>query len=191
MKKIIFFFMCAVLLIPAIGAADTKVGILPGFAVLTVEDPDGDTDNESVFVPFALAMTHDFDSQLRLYSEFAYYDFDLDAGTDKIGQEVSGYQLSASVQRLFKFSHALQFYAGFGLAYTNAEFKDRYTVDSDGFLDTRYDDRDESFLSGLVSLSREWDIAESISLGFHLSYQHAFGDGIKGFKPAFSAFYRF
>lgn len=192
MKKFYFLFLFLGVVFVETAAAETMIGYAPSYVNLSINDPDGDTDNISDGAPLALVVVYDFNNKTRLYSVIDYIDTSLDASTDKIGQKISAYQLLATYQHEIKLSHALKFYAGIGLGYTQADFENRHTVDSDGFLATRYENREESYFSAVLNLSREWEATEKFNIGIDLSYQYDFEDvGFSGFKGALVCFYRF
>lgn len=172
--------------------AETKIGVAPGLIAFSVDDPDGDTESANAAAPLALAVVYDLNNRSRIFSTFTYLSFDLDAGTNRIGQEVTGYQLNVAYQHIIKFSYEFQFYLGAGLTYMSADFKNRYTVDADGYLASRYSDRQENIFGAALCLSKEWEIHPKVDLGFDVSYQHALqSGGVSGFKGAVTCFYKF
>ena len=191
MKKGLIVFLLICTAFPAAAFAQSKVGVAPGFLLATVEDPDGDADSYSGLLPLSLVFSHDLSNKTRIYSTFSYFSFDLDAGTDKIGQDISGYELAATWQRIFKLGYELHFFAGIGFGYTNADFTKRHTVDEDGYLARRYEDRSEGYLSIIGNISKEWEVTDIIDVGFNLSYKHALSDGVSGFNGAVTVMYKF
>lgn len=191
MKKFSLCLLMIFLMVPVVSNADTKIGISPSYVFFTLEDPDGDTEDFDGFQAFGVTTIHDMNNKYRAASVFNYYDFKVDPSVNRIGQKVKGYQLGAMVQRIIRVARRLNFYAGVGLAYTKADFTSRHTVSPDGYLENRYDDRDESFCSILGNVSKEWKISKTIEIGADITYQYAIGDGFSGLKSAVSVFYRF
>lgn len=191
MRNVVLMLIAVTMLSVGAVSADTMIGVAPGLVYFEIDDPDGETDDITGGMPLALAFVHDLNNKTRIYTKLKYIDADVDASTSQIGQDVTGYQVVSSWQHVIKFSHEFQFYAGIGLGFTQADFKNRHTVDVDGFLATRYADRDEQFFSVVANLSQEWEMTQKINLGIDLSYQHDMGDGLSGFEAALTCFYRF
>ena len=146
-RSILFLVFCLLVWIPnAVADVGGKIGLAPGGFSFSVDDPDGEAERATALAPFSLAAVYDLNNKNRIFTSFTYLDFDLDAGTDNVGQSITGYQILCAYQHAVRLSYTLQFYIGGGLAYTSADFKDRYTVDDEGFLATAYDDRHEDCL---------------------------------------------
>jgi hypothetical protein len=171
--------------------ADTKIGFSPAYALFSIDDPDGDAKGFNGFQAVGLTTIHDMNNKYRLMSVFNYYKFSVDPSGEKIGQNVKGYQIGALVQHIIRVARGLNFYAGGGVAYTNADFTSRHNVDEDGYLLNRYHDRTESFCYLLANVSKEWEVTKSFEIGADVTYQYAIGDGFSGFKGALSLFYSF
>lgn len=171
--------------------ADTKVGISPAVVLFSIDDPDGDTDTFTGVQPIGITIIHDLNNKYRLMTNINIYEFDVDASTSNIGQDVEGYQLGVSIQRMMRLARHLNFYAGVGAAYSDVEFTLRHLVDSDGFLTQQFPDRDESYFSLMANITKEFTITEHIEIGADISYQHSFGDGVSGLKATVGLLYKF
>lgn len=194
MKRSLCFLVVITIVLSGIytARAEVKVGAAPAMVSFTVDDPDGDTETVNAAVPWALAAVYDLDNKARIYTTATYFDFNLDADTDAVGQDITGYQLSCAYQRIIKLSYSFQFYLGAGVVYTSTEFENRYTVDDDGYLADRFEDREENIFSAIVDISNEWELNDSIDIGFNISYQHALqDDGMSGLMGAVTCFYKF
>jgi hypothetical protein len=170
---------------------ETKIGVSPAFVNFDIDDPDGSADSFAGFQGLSITTIHNFNNKQRLLAVLNYYDFDVDASTSDIGQEVKGYQLGTYIQQKMRVSRALNFYAGLGLAYSSIEFKNRHTLDHDGYLRERFDDRKEGFLSLMANVSKEWAITEKFDLGTDLSFQYGIGDVFSGLKLSLNLLYKF
>lgn len=193
MKSITISVFLLVMLTVGVAGADTMVGYTPGAFLMLIDDPAGDTDDEIQAVPFSISLVHDLNNKTRIYTTFSYIDAaEVDASPSNVGQEVTGYQLTATWQHIIKFSHALKFYIGIGAGVTQVDFEKRHLVDSDGFLVQSFADREETSFGVVVNLSREWALSERFHLGADIGYlQDVTGDGISGPRASLGIFYRF
>lgn len=191
MRQFVLGLIVVCLWFPSVSIADTKLGISPAYALLSIEDPKGDTKDFSGLQPLGFTAIHDVNNKYRIMSTFNYYDFKVDPSGNQIGQKVKGYQISTSMQHIIRVARGMNFYAGGGVAYTNTDFTSRHTVAADGYLQDRYSDRSEDFFSLLANVSKEWEVSKSFEIGADVTYQYGIGDGFSGIKGALSVFYNF
>ena len=110
----------------------------------TVEDPDGETEDVSKFLPGAKVTYPVINRNSRVAVGFDWIDFELDTDGAEVAQKVSGYRLFGAYEREFPFSRNVKFWGGVGLTLDDVTYKDRYTVDSDGYLVDHFEDRSEA-----------------------------------------------
>jgi hypothetical protein len=166
------------------------VGYTPSYLVSNdVADPDGPTESLSDFVPISGAVVWDMTKYTRLWTEYHFVDLEINATTENIGQTITSHGALVSYQRKFAWSRSFKPWVGVGLGYDVAEFKGRHTIDVDGYLDQRFDDREVSFMSLHVNVAHEWKVSSDLYWGLYGDLNFANDDAFDGMKFGVSLFY--
>ena len=148
----------------------------------SVEDGDGSTNAKTAYVP-GLKLVYDLEGRgRRVFAGIDFLNFDLDGSTSAIGQDVSGYSLTAGYEQRFNLARYVKLWLGAGLSANSVDFTNRYKVADDGFLGATYPDHSENYLGGIVTASTEFDLLESDNWKFGVGgfALMPFGDGVKG-----------
>ena len=153
----------------------------------SVEDPNGSAADEFAFMPGA-KITFPFSRRGKQFvGGVELIEFSLDASESNLGQDVSGYRVWGGYEHRFNISRSFKFWGGIGLTLDSVSFEKRHTIDEDGFLKERFDDRDEAY-SGLtvyalstIDVGRRsgWEPA----LGVYID--QPFGDGVSSIGGTF------
>ena len=161
------------------GSEQIQYGWNPGFYYLTVDDPQGDTHPVSDFSPFSGSLSYEYARDSRVYIDAHYIDVSTDPGVNRVGQGVKSYQIGLSQQHRLRFTH-FKLWAGYGVAFQQSNFTQRYTVDRDGYAMAHYSDRKGSNLGLLLNLQKQWSYNNNYSLGIAGQYFYALDHGISG-----------
>jgi hypothetical protein len=145
-----------------------KIGYGIGAAYMSVDDPDGDTNNSLAVLPFNFIYTDWLVSDIRYWTELYYYQTTLDADDKNIGQDVESYGIRFSLQKSFRWTRSWSPWLGAGIDVSNASYTVRHTVDSDGYLIQAYPDREETNVSLLLNIVSEWSLQRDWTLGAKL-----------------------
>ncbi len=143
-----------------------------------VEDPDGEADEEFTYSP-GLKFTFPVSRRgKQLVVSGEYIDFDLDASTEYVGQEVNGYRLSGGYEHQFNLARSLKVWGGITLNIDTFTFDGRHTIDQDGYLAQRYEDLEETSLGVSGYLFTVFDMNSSWAPGIGLFVDYPMGDGV-------------
>jgi hypothetical protein len=145
-----------------------KIGYAAGAVHLSVDDSKGDTSDDWAILPITLIYTDWLMRDIRFWTDFYYYETDLDASTRNVGQNVERYGLRLSLQKSLRVSPLWAPWFGIGLDVSQTQYSDRHTVDEEGFLLERYADRDETAVSLIVNVLSEWSLTKKWSAGVKL-----------------------
>lgn len=172
---VLLFASCAV-------QADTKYGAGLIKGSYSVEDPDGSTDSASetaVVGIMAMPMNRNFPAW-RYWFQLGHNSFDLDAGVNEVGQDVTTTSLEAQIHRGFNVSSEFKPWLGVGLGVSLSDYEGRFTIDSDGFLADTYEDRSETNMFLVLNTGAA---SKKLDGGFHigvsLSQKVPFDDGVE------------
>jgi hypothetical protein len=168
-----------------------KIGIAGGAALVSVDDPDGDTETTTGVQPFGLVYTDWFVGDIRYWTEAFYYAAELDASSDKIGQDVERYGVRFSLQKSFRIIQAWAPWFGLGLDVSKIDYTLRHTKDNEGFLLQRFDDRSETGVSLLVNVVSEWPVGQAWSVGLKLEQSVPLSGDTTDFLASGILLYRF
>lgn len=168
-----------------------KLGYSAAYVRASVDDPDGDTQTASGVQPLGLVYTDWLIGDFRYWSELYYYATELDAATNRIGQDVKRYGVRFSAQKNLRFMQAWAPWLGLGLDVSQANYSNRHTVDSEGFLADSFDDRDEVAVSLLVNVISEWSVAGNWSVGLKLEQSIPISSDISEFLVSGAVLYRY
>ncbi|ERS88338.1 hypothetical protein Q672_10805 [Marinobacter sp. EVN1] len=194
-RKMIAGAMLASIVVPQASAdlwdIDTSAGVSPAVMIYESKEPEGTTPTETAVYPLTLTATFDINRINRVMADFRYVDIEFDAGDDGVGATVEGYQLSTILQHQFRLSRNFRPWLGVGVVSTVFESTDRYRTDGDGFLLERYDDRDDTTLSGVANAALEWELSRDWILATEARYELPFGDGLQGYGVSAGVRYKF
>jgi hypothetical protein len=168
-----------------------KIGYSAGYVLVSVDDPDGDTETATGGQPAGLIYTDWLFGDFRHWTELYYYGANLDASTNKIGQDVKRYGLRFSLQKSFRLIEKWAPWFGLGLDVSQAKYTVRYTKTDDGFLDQKFDDRDEVAVSLLVNAVSEWSIARDWSVALKLEQSVPLSSDVTEFLVSGAVLYRY
>jgi hypothetical protein len=168
-----------------------KIGYSAGYVVVSVDDPDGDTETATGGQPAGLVYTDWLFGDFRHWTELYYYGATLDASPNNIGQDVKRYGLRFSLQKSFRLIEKWAPWFGLGLDVSQAKYTVRYTKTDDGFLDQKFDDRDEVSVSLLVNAVSEWSIARDWSVALKLEQSIPLSSDVTEFLVSGTVLYRY
>ncbi len=165
-------------------------GWSPKVALLSVDDPDGNTETSSDAQLLSGFLFYSLDRDTRVAAIVTKYDFELAPGFGKIGQDVESTSIAIFYQSQFKWHRHFKPWLGIGGVFNFDKFTNRVTTDEDGFLVGSYDDREETTVNlGLIA-SKEWSISDTFELGLNIEYLVSLGDTLEGFTVGMSFLYK-
>ena len=170
------------LFLSSISLAETRFGAAAVMGNYTVEDPDGnagDSSESSVVGIMTMPINRNFPGW-RYWFQLGHNSFELDAATDEIGQDVTSTSVEGIIQKGFNVSSDFKPWLGAGVGAAMSDFNDRFTVDSDGFLAERFEDRSSNSAYLILNTgisSRE--LSKGFYVGVSLSYKKPLNDGIE------------
>ncbi len=162
-----------------------QFGISPFGQIATLTSDEGDSESRLLFSPIGFVVKYPFGkkSALRVFAD--YYDQEnFDATTTDIGQRIEGFSFSALYSRQFALSRGLKPWLSAGLSVDNFEYTSRHLVDSDGFLTTTYENREETEMTLLFGGSLTFGEASNFELD--LLYKLPMDTGADGLMFRFS-----
>ena len=133
-----------------------KIGYAVGAAYLSIDDPQGDTEDTWAAQPVNLIYTDWFVSDTRYWAQMFYYKTSLKADSTNIGQDVERYGLRFSVQKSARVIRSWAPWFGVGLDISQANYTLRHTKDLDGYLLDAFPDRSETGIALVFNLTSEW-----------------------------------
>ena len=158
----------------ALGLAEKtlRVGYATGFNHLDVIDPDGETKTSNSFQPNKVVITDWLPGGNRYWLILYQVSAVLDASENNIGQLVNQNGFSLQVQKYFGLSRLISPWLGMGVSGSIDRFTKRHTMDSEGFLQKRFDDRQQTSIGFVISAVQEWEVNRDWSVG--LQAEHSF-----------------
>ncbi len=162
--------------------AQSRFGLGVVTGSYSVDDPKGSTDsaNEtSLFGVMTIPVNRNF-PDWRYWFGLNYNAFELEPSTQDVGQEVTSVSIETILQKGFNVSSEIKPYAGLGVGVGANDFTKRHTIDSDGYLAERYEDRSETsfyLIANLGVATRKLD--SGFFIGTSLSYKTPLEDGIE------------
>lgn len=170
------------LVLSTVSLAETRFGAAAVMGNYSVDDPDGnagDSSESSVVGIMTMPINRNFPAW-RYWFQLGHSSFELDASTDEIAQSVTSTSLEGIIQKGFNVSSEFKPWLGAGVGAAMSDFNDRFTIDSDGFLAERFEDRSSNsaylILNTGVS-SRK--LSKGFYVGASLSYKKPLNDGIE------------
>lgn len=151
-----------------------RLGFLLGFANFSVDDPNGDSEDDWAIRPINAVYTDRAFDKYRYWAEAFYQDTVLSASSTQIGQQVTQLGIRGSIQ-LEMARHSIgTSWLGTGLQFSYDNYRNRHTIDDAGFLAQTYADRSGLEPALLINYIYEkklagWDLAgkleKSIAVG--------------------------
>jgi hypothetical protein len=177
----------------AIGLPDStaRIGYGLGIGHISVDDPKGDSDTKWSPLPLNLIYTDWLTSDIRYWTEVFYYDSSLDAGTDKIGQNINHYGIRFSLQKSLRISPMWAPWFGAGLGFSHANYTDRHIIDNDGYLVESYPDREESLVALILNITNEWPVQHNWTIGAKLEQSIPVDNKLADFMATLIFVYRY
>ena len=179
MRKLSLAVLVALLPLHAFAGDTLHYGWMPGITQLTVNDPDGSTKSKAVFDPWNFVLAQSLSKDSRLFYTTYFQTASIKPGVSVIGQDIRRYGVSASYESQFRFTRDIKPWGGAGLVIEEDRFKNRYTVDHDGYLLQKYKDRSVSSYGVTLSGQNEWSVTRDVSVGARLQYVMPLGRGVK------------
>lgn len=168
-----------------------KVGYGVAYAYMSVDDPDGATNDEWAAQVFNPVYTDWLFSDIRQWTEVYYYETSLDADDSHIGQNIESYGLRFSLQKSFRLTSSWSPWLGAGINISHTNYTDRHTKDSEGFLLQRFDDRNTTGVLLLLNFVSEWELLQQWSVAAKLEQSIAIDDDISQFSAMAVVLYRY
>ena len=132
---------------------------------LSVDDPDGSANSASYLAPFNGFFADTLKRDLRYQVEIFTDNVTLEGGVNQVGQKVKYQGLGLSLQRRFRLSSNIKPWLGLGVESLSVEYSERHTRDKDGFLDSRFPDRDESAFNLIFNATNYWRFSRAWDMG--------------------------
>ena len=153
----------------------------------SVQDPDGDTADDSAYAP-GIFMTYDLSARnRRVIGGIEFIEFELPGSMTEIGQTVEGITAFAGYEYQWVLSRNVKVWLGANVTANTHEFTSRFDVASDGFLGTVYRDREETYFGvRLTANSYLFNITERWKLGVGAYWDYPFADGVEAIGVTFS-----
>jgi len=155
-------------------AADTNktaIGWYPLTARVSVDDPAGDTPSTtttsflSAFSQYELG--RDRRGTIALTRSTSTYD---DTGANEAGGEVRSLFVTGLYEWRWRLARNFKPWFGVGPTIARHDYIDRFTTDSDGFLDERLSDRTASDISLTLSTAHTWFVTDNLATGFRAAH---------------------
>lgn len=183
----------------SVKAEETLFGWLPTISSISVDDPDGPTDNSLQIQPISIFLSHELDRNSRVLTTFANKSYDLDYGPNDIYQEIDVNKLAVTYQRRINVSRANRFWIGGGMFFGKATYDNRTVVlpngdNCQGQNDEciRLADRDETeygfifnFATTPKMLNRYWGVAAYAD--YSQTFSNGFSEGSVGVMFTYKA----
>jgi hypothetical protein len=150
----------------------------------TLDDPDGDVDETFSTNWGGKVMFHPQRRGRRAFLAVEGGGFTLDADrSGLINNDVSILAARLGYETRFNISRNFKLWLGGSLNAANIEAEDRFRLASDGFLDTRFKDRDDSAVGFTVFADTYFELTEQgdIEVGFGPFYERYSNDGVEAY----------
>lgn len=178
MKPIKSVFLLSVILPISAEANDFAWSLYVKAGSYSVEDPDGGTEDVNKFLPGAKLTYPVINRNSRAAIGFDWIDFELETDGEEVAQKVAGYRLYGAYEYQFPFTRNVKFWGGAGLTLDDVEYKDRFTVDSDGYLLDHFEDRSEANAGATFYVNALFGRGSFVP-GLGIFIDIPFGDGVK------------
>jgi|GEM_PF-2268239 len=153
-----------------------KWGAGVGYANLTVDDPDGDTD--SVLTPnISGIFTYQPHRLMRVWTDVSFQQFQLAYSQSQIGQDVR----SIHADLIAQFRLVDKGWAGVGAGLGFNRMDERATANGEGFLKEPYNDRSGTNYNVIVHVSYEVGAFFRHPIGLHARFYKSQNNDIEGY----------
>ena len=170
----------------------SMLGYSLGAALVSADDPPGNTKPKWIIQPIILVYTARFwNDSVRYWSELYYYRTVLDATPTKIGQDAKRFGMRLSFQKNLPITPKLSTWFGAGIDLSQEKLTTRHTVDSDGFLTEVFPDRKEITLAGIINVVGEWPLKDNWIIAAKLEQSIPINGYLKESLAAVTLLYRY
>lgn len=149
----------------------------------TVGDPSGKVDNtfSTNFGAKIMFFPERRGSRVFFALESGGFNLDADGGDSLNNAEVSSFGAQLGYERRFNIARDFKLWLGGALTAGNTTVENRYSLTSDGFLDTNFKDRDDSAVGFSVFMDTYFDVTEEgdIQIGIGPYYDFQGNDGVE------------
>lgn len=189
MTRFLFAILIVSLSINSQARTDIQYGYSPTLTTASVSDPDGSTASAVGFslLSFSLRAEASFRRFTYWIGELSHDSYELDASEKNIGQEIGRWNTAGGLETRLPITRKHSIYPAVLLGFSQSEFASRHTVDSEGFLASRFDKRSESIAYAKVQASYYLQIDRDWEGALTPFYDFSFGDGVSvfGIKTTF------
>lgn len=168
-----------------------KIGYGIGGAHVSIDDPNGNTEDKWGVQPITLVYSDWLFSGFRHWAELYHYETSLDSSVTNVGQDVDRTGFRVSLQKNFRVGKTFSPWIGGGLDVSKVEYSVRHTKDSEGFLEARYGDRDEVAVSFVFNVMSEWSLMRDWSIGAKLEQSIAVESDISDTLATINLLFRY
>ena len=174
-----YFIGFSILIFSGVSIADSNIGYhaYSKFGSLTVDEPDGDSPSDAYFSPGLLVTIPTGSRGSRFFSRVELFDKELEGSSGEVRQDVSGVTFSTGYEKQWVFSKSVKPWLGAAINLNNHTFENRYVVDSDGFLVSEFDDREETSLGITLSAINYFSVGKDFKIGLGGYSDIGFSDG--------------
>lgn len=170
------------LFISMLSHAELVAGIQTDVALITTPDSKGDTQNQALLVPSLIATyplgRRDKNAVLGL----SYYSYSLEASTNQVGQNVSGYSIHGAYSQRIPISREVKnLWGAVGLRFYQLDRSERHTIDKDGYLQNSFGKEVSGGMSLLLSGDYEFIKTKSYSFSAGIFSEHSLGDSLSSY----------
>lgn len=171
-----------VLLISMTSHAEITTGIQADIALISTPDSQGETQDQPLLIPSLIATyplgRRDKNASLGL----SYYSYSLEAGTNKVGQNVSGYSIHGAYSQRIPISRKVKnLWGSVGLRFYQLDRSDRHTIDKDGYLKDSFGKDVTGGMSLLFSGDYEFIKSKNYSLSAGIFSEYSLGDSLSSY----------
>ncbi len=177
----------------ALGVSENtaRIGYGVGVAIMNVNDPQGGVEKETSAQLFQLVYSDRLRGKYRYWGEVFVDASTHEATETKIGQEVQRFGVRALAHRQFYVSDKSSMWVGGGLQFAQEKMTLRHTVDSSGFLEQTFGDRNNTSTALTLDIINEWHLTPRWDVAGRLRYSFALGDGIDDLATSVVFLYQF
>lgn len=174
-----FLWMLSTSAYAVLGLPDNtaRVGYSFGVSRLVVHDPAGETQPVVALQPIKFTYSDWLTGGYRFWAESYYQEASLPAGEEQVGQYFQQGGGRFVVQRNFKLTDYIKPWLGLGMDLSLGRQSYRHTMDDEGYLLARYDDRLQPSAGALIYLVNEWQINRDWNLGGTLLQRISLNEG--------------
>lgn len=180
-----FIFLILSVSVSSVGNCESKFkwGVAPYYGSYLVKDPEGESKSGNEVFLLNFATSYDLGRDTRLWAEAGVIEFEVSPGVDSVSQKADVISISTSYQMRFRLSRFFQPWVGVGLSVNQAEYSNRYLVDSDGFFAREFENRSATETGIVLQLHHDFPVESmpfDLNVGF--SYVDSFDDGLRGYR---------